>query len=184
MNPRQFLSVAAAAVLAATPSAALQIVAGKHASTSCAEAVERQDYSNASRRICSQALDRKLTTAERAGVHVNRGIISAATERYDQAIADYGKALQLQPDLAEAYANRGNAYQALGDLAAAMDDLNRALDIGPQQPQRVYFSRAVVHEQMGEITKAYHDYKKAAELAPDWDAPRRELERFTVSPAD
>jgi hypothetical protein len=34
---------------------------------------------------------------------------------------------------------------------------------------------------MGDLKAAWLDYTKAAELDPDWDAPRTELTRFTVS---
>lgn len=32
----------------------------------------------------------------------------------------------------------------------------------------------------GDVKAAYLDYSKAAELDPDWDAPKTELARFTV----
>jgi hypothetical protein len=40
--------------------------------------------------------------------------------------------------------------------------------------------RAIAHENLGDLTAAYRDYSKAAELDPDWDAPKKELTRFTV----
>ena len=41
-------------------------------------------------------------------------------------------------------------------------------------------ARPIAHENLGDLTAAYRDYSKAAELDPDWDAPKKELTRFTV----
>jgi hypothetical protein len=43
-----------------------------------------------------------------------------------------------------------------------------------------YYSRAMVHERVGNIRAAYADYKRAQELAPDWDDPAEDLKRFAV----
>jgi len=41
-------------------------------------------------------------------------------ENYDQAISDYTKAIEINPDYTEAYLNRGNAY------AFSMDNFSQA----------------------------------------------------------
>ena len=38
--------------------------------------------------------------------------LNAENWEYDRAIVDYTKALELNPDYADAYNNRGNAYRA------------------------------------------------------------------------
>jgi tetratricopeptide (TPR) repeat protein len=45
-----------------------------------------------------------------AAAYNNRGIAYGEKGEYDRAIADYNRAIQLDPKLAFAYNNRGNAY--------------------------------------------------------------------------
>ena len=47
-------------------------------------------------------------------------------EQYDSAVADYDEAIRLNPDLAEAYFNRGNTKIALGLKDAAREGLRKS----------------------------------------------------------
>jgi tetratricopeptide (TPR) repeat protein len=49
----------------------------------------------------------------------------------DLAIKDYSKAIELKPDYAVAYNNRGNAYKNKGDIDLAIADYRKALQINP-----------------------------------------------------
>ena len=48
------------------------------------------------------------------------------------AIADYTKAIEINPQYSEAYINRGIAKSDLGDTQGAIADYNKAIDINPQ----------------------------------------------------
>ena len=65
---------------------------------------------------------------DRAREYLELGEKEAGAHRYDEAIAHYDAAIQLQPDYAEAYNDRGHAYHWKGnskDLAIA--DFTRAI---------------------------------------------------------
>ena len=47
------------------------------------------------------------------------------------ALADYGRAIQLQPHSVEAYFGRGRIHHALADYPAALADYQRALELDP-----------------------------------------------------
>ncbi|MFL0727627.1 MAG: tetratricopeptide repeat protein [Prochlorococcus sp.] len=47
------------------------------------------------------------------------------------AIADYSKAIEIYPESAFAYNNRGNAKGELGDTKGAIADFNKAIEINP-----------------------------------------------------
>ena len=49
---------------------------------------------------------------------------------YYGAIADYTKAIELDPDYASAYANRGINKENLGDLNGACKDWRKAASLG------------------------------------------------------
>jgi tetratricopeptide (TPR) repeat protein len=56
-----------------------------------------------------------------------------AEKRYlNAAVADFNRALQLNPKLAKAYDNRGLAKFSRGDLDGAMTDFNSALQLDPK----------------------------------------------------
>ncbi len=65
---------------------------------------------------------------------MNRGIALAALKRHDEALASYGKAIALNPGVAEAYNNRGNALQALNRPDEALSDFDTAIRLNPAFP--------------------------------------------------
>lgn len=54
------------------------------------------------------------------------------------AIADYSRAIELDPKNAAPYNNRGNAKYKNGDKKGAIKDLNRAAELFRQQPTSNY----------------------------------------------
>ena len=58
--------------------------------------------------------------------HHNRGWVYSQKSLYDQAIADYTRALKLQPDYISAYKLRGNAYDGKGLREQAKADREKA----------------------------------------------------------
>jgi len=56
---------------------------------------------------------------------------------HPQALADFSKAIELQPKLASAYRNRGATYLFLGDEAKARADFSAALAIEPNNTERI-----------------------------------------------
>lgn len=63
----------------------------------------------------------------------NRGALYAdVTRQYDRALADFTKALAIDPAYALAYESRAIAYYHLGDYARAWADVERAQALGHQ----------------------------------------------------
>ncbi|MCD4720944.1 MAG: tetratricopeptide repeat protein, partial [Desulfobacula sp.] len=50
---------------------------------------------------------------------------------FDRAIADYTKALEINPGLHDTYYNRGIAWSEKGDLQRAIADCRKALSLDP-----------------------------------------------------
>jgi len=130
---------------------------------------------------CSKSIDTEpLSDKGMAFAHVNRGILRAALKHYKWAIDDFDSAAGLDPYLAEAPLNRAWAEIALKQYAKALPDLDRALALQPKDRSRVFYNRGIVHEELGDVRAAYRDYAEAAQLSPNWDAPKQELARFKV----
>jgi tetratricopeptide (TPR) repeat protein len=49
------------------------------------------------------------------------------------AIADYNKSIEINPNLAQAYNNRGIARSALGDKEGAIEDFQKAVNLYKEQ---------------------------------------------------
>lgn len=83
----------------------------------------------------------------------------------DAAIADFTKAVELQPDYAVAYNNRGGAERAKGDLGAAVADYTKAIQLKPDFAG-AYNNRGGAKRAQGDFDGAIADYSKAIELNP------------------
>ena len=91
-----------------------------------------------------------------------------ATKQYDRAIADLTVAIELKPDYAEAYNDRGFAHYLKGDFAQAISDYTRAIELRPNYP-RAFNSRGVAYMQGGYgAAKSVPDFDRAIELKPDF----------------
>jgi lipoprotein NlpI len=62
-----------------------------------------------------------------------------------------------------AYYNRGNAYQANGDLDRAIVDYNVAIQLDPESAQ-AYVNRGSAHQANGDLDRAIADYNEAIRL--------------------
>ena len=89
----------------------------------------------------------------------------------DRAIADYGKAIELQPNsveaAADAYTGRGLVYQHLGNPDQAIADHNKAIELQPNSAE-AYNNRGLAHLSIPDLDSAIKDFSKAIELNPDY----------------
>jgi len=89
--------------------------------------------------------------------------------------------VKLDPTMGEAFVNRGAALVAQRRFQEGVVEIDRGLALGADEPEKAYFNRALAWEGLDDMKAAWLDYQKALEIRPDWDAPRRELTRFTVT---
>lgn len=186
MKPALHLAAAvfAATLVAAGSSSAAVLVLGDGLAGQCSLAALHPGPSSGGLAACNQALrDEALSPRERAATLVNRGVLRLRTRAFDQAIADFNAALRINPSLGEALVNRGAARIGQHRYSDALGDLERGSSLGASEPEKAWFNRGLAHEGLGDLPAAYRAYSQAAALKPDWDAPKKELARFTVRPA-
>ena len=85
---------------------------------------------------------------------------------YGDAITHYTAATELNPDLMEAYNNRGLAYCDTGDFNAAIVDFTKAIDLDPEDAV-VYDNRGLTYRDTGDFDAAIVDFTKAIDLDPE-----------------
>jgi len=96
-----------------------------------------------------------------------RGTAQAFLSQYEQAIADFDRAIQLDPQDAKAYSNRGAAYADLGQYEQAIADFDQAIQINPQYAE-VYTNRGAAYAGLGQYEQAITDYDRAIQLDPQY----------------
>ena len=77
------------------------------------------------------------------GFH-DRGNLRSRNGSYESAIADYNRAIELDPGFAEAHYDRGSSFYELGSYEEALADLTRAIDLNPNDA-RFYRQRSLVY---------------------------------------
>lgn len=87
-------------------------------------------------------------------------------ENYKEATVAFGSAIQQDPTNADLYSERGVTWFHLGNLPAALADMNKSQELEPKNPYR-YSSRAYIRDAMGDTRGAIEDYKLAIKLDPE-----------------
>jgi tetratricopeptide (TPR) repeat protein len=86
---------------------------------------------------------------------------------YDEAIQNLGKAIQLNPDFADAYYNRGNAYNNMGRYVAAIGEFDKSIRIRPDYADAYNF-RGNAYYILGRYEPAIRDFSKAIQLRSEY----------------
>ena len=99
--------------------------------------------------------------------HDPRFYISRVTfkgiENYEDAIEDYTKAIEIEPNSVFAYRLRGDSKSKLGDYQGASDDYTKAIEIFPNKAY-LYNYRAESKRKLGDNEGADEDDRKAEKL--------------------
>jgi tetratricopeptide (TPR) repeat protein len=88
-----------------------------------------------------------------------------ANEKWDQAVALFGKSLKSRPGNAAAYVGRARAYVHLGELDRALDDVNHAVTCDSGSAQALG-QRGLILKLQGKNEKAVEDFARAVTLNP------------------
>jgi len=180
---RAIVIAALAAWLGTSTSAlASDMIVGDETAHACFEASRSTRADRAALHLCDVALEGEfLKDADRGGALVNRGVIHMRRGELPAAQSDFDAGIALIPNVGEAWFNRGAVYIGEHRYKDALSDLDKALTLGVREPAKAYYYRGLAYDYLGDETAAYHDYQQALALAPDWDLPKHELQRFTVT---
>lgn len=93
----------------------------------------------------------------------SRGTDYGKQGKYDLAISDFTKAIQLDPQYVAAYNNRGVVYKKQGKYDLSIADFATAIQINPQFAG-AYSNRGLAYCSLGKKNLAKADKRKAVEL--------------------
>lgn len=133
------------------------------------------------KKACYELAIESLTEAIKLGPHTKpvwfgysepdaryfRGLAFAQQGYHDRAIADFDKVIQLEPNKAIAYNNRGGAYYLKEEYESAIKDFSIAIDLNPDDAS-TYNNRGVAYCLKKEYESAIADFSRAIDLNPDY----------------
>ena len=85
---------------------------------------------------------------------------------YEEALNSFNEAIKINPNTYKAYYRRSWTYKSLGRIEAALDDLNKVIELSPKTSVYYYSNRASLYETLKQYDKALDDYNKMIELNP------------------
>jgi len=113
------------------------------------------------------AINEAIKIAPRSVFYNNRGIIYKEQKKWELALADYNKAIQINPNDAEAYNNRGIIYEEQKKWELALADYNKAIQINPNDAE-AYYNRGIIYKEQKKWELALADYNKAIQINPNY----------------
>jgi protein O-mannosyl-transferase len=96
-------------------------------------------------------------------IHNNLGDMYGRQNKYDLAVAEFKKAIELLPNYADAYHNLGNTYVILKKYPEAIDSYNQALKYNPNLWQ-TYQSMALIDTQQKKYSDAITAMQQAIKI--------------------
>ncbi len=97
----------------------------------------------------------------------SRGMAQERLENFEQAKADYNKAIEINPEYANAYNNRGNIKAKQADYKGAIEDYNRAIELNSQFVE-AYCNRGIAKENLGDYYEALEDFDRVIEINSEY----------------
>ena len=103
-----------------------------------------------------------------------RADINSGLKRYEEAISDYNRVIELDPYNYFAYLDRGSAYRNLKQYPNAIEDYSQAIKLDYRKSGLGYANRAYTYELKEKYQKALLDYNVAIKSNPTIISFRRQ----------
>ena len=113
--------------------------------------------------VFTELIDLITDNNKKAVLYANRGTVYYKTGDYDRAIADFDKAIELNPNNAEAHLGLGIVWSKKGDHDRTIAHFNKAVDLRPADAM-MYIHRGLTHDEKGDYDLAIADFSKAINL--------------------
>jgi tetratricopeptide (TPR) repeat protein len=138
----------------------------------------------------SMAQSQRKKSAGGAAEHANKGVELAQSGAYEEAIAEFSRALELSPKDPRLYNDRGRVYHRMNRLPEAIEDFSKAITLAPKD-YAGYSERGAAEVSQNQMEAAVADLNKALELKPNdaqtlrWLASaHRGLKQYDLAVAD
>ncbi len=113
----------------------------------------------------SDILKKKIE--KETGIHIFKAIQYEDQGKYDLAISEYAKAIEVNPKYADSYNKRGLVYFNKNMYEQAINDYTQAIQLNPKYTD-AYNNRGIIYYNQEKYDLAIIDYSKAIELDPQY----------------
>ena len=118
--------------------------------------------------VCTDAIaDETLDQDDLAATYCNRGLLQMRSKRHERALADFDRALRIDPALVHALINRGNLHMRTKHFERALEDYDSAIFYSQGRSALAFYNRSLLHERAGRMTEAREDLLRAIQLQPE-----------------
>ena len=108
-----------------------------------------------------------IKSPNKARGYNNRGMYLRETDRYEEMLKDFNKAIELEPKFTDAYNNRGNVYVKQQNYQESLTNFNKAVELNPNDPDS-HNNRGTANMGLKSYAAAIADFDKAIELRPEY----------------
>ena len=116
--------------------------------------------------IIALLTDEELKIQMDADLYIWRGTTWYNKKCYNEAIANYNQAIEINPKYELAFYDRGLAYIAKGEYTAAIKDCDEVIKFNPNYID-AYISRGSIRRFLKEYNTAIEDYNEAIKIDPE-----------------
>jgi tetratricopeptide (TPR) repeat protein len=120
--------------------------------------------------VCLLSLASIPSPGQTAEDFLNNGNAQFNQQRYAAAVAEYTRAIALNPNFFMAYYNRGTSYVKLENYTAAIVDLTRAVALDPSYVN-AFYNRGFSYLKSNSPDRAVADYSQVILLDPNSPRP-------------
>jgi tetratricopeptide (TPR) repeat protein len=159
------LTIFAVAAALLLPVTALSEEADKSVWDKAQEMMDEGRYADAVT-LYSLVIEGNSSNPDIYDAYFSRGVALSHLKKFDMALKDYTKAIELKPNFKEAYLERGLLRLALKKLPEAIADFDKVIKLDPKN-YVAYANRAIAHFITGSEEKALTDINKSIEINPD-----------------
>jgi tetratricopeptide (TPR) repeat protein len=124
---------------------------------------EARNVSNSGLQLSQVPNALRLKNNDKASAYIEQGFQNLEAKKYQQAIANFNKALQIDTDNPYSYLGRGVARMSLEDYQNANTDFSQAVKLNSNIAYGYYF-RALTRYRLGDKPGALADLRTSAQL--------------------
>ena len=107
-----------------------------------------------------------ITNGPTAVFYYNQGLDFVSREQFQEAITSFDKALQINPDYANAWYNRGTSLIELGLFDEAITAFDKALNVNPDDSD-AWHNRGKALDELGQHDEAIKSFDRALKNKPN-----------------
>lgn len=119
--------------------------------------------------IISLTTEKLLTDNNNIDLYIRRGNALYEINQIDNAIYNYDKVLDIDPECKLAIYNRAIAWNAKKEYNKALEDCNTIINKNPDDIELYYYARAIIWKTKKEYSKVIEDLNKAIDKNPQFE---------------